>query len=317
MKSIKKEFVKYYKYSILIGYYFKRLSFSKLVEKPRIIICFDGNISHGGLVDRMKGIVSFYEISKILDFDFKIVFNNPFELTDFVKPNSVNWLINNKDVKYTLFLSKILYLNNDFKSNPLELIKQSKVKTFFVYSNVDYLPIVYPNKTNEMLREIWRENYLALFEKSDYLNEKLTLLPQESGIVFHTRFTSLLGDFIDSTQLVLDEKDKQVLIRRVVKSITDTALLCPNKTIYVLSDSELFLNYIKNNTFYNTLEGTPRHLEFNNNNDSSFHAKTFLDFYFIARSESIFLVKIDKMYNSSFSKYASIIGDKNFKIITA
>lgn len=314
VKAIKKSIAKCYKKLILIRYYSKRLSFSNSNEKQKIVICFDGNFPHGGLVDRIKGIISFYEISKILNCEFKVFFNHPFELTDFLKPNEVDWMINEKDLKYPVLSSKILYLNNDFKTNPLELLKSSKAKSVFVYCNVDYLPVLYPNKNESELNEIWRNNYLELFKISDFLREKL-IETNKPRMTFHTRFTTLMGDFSDSTKLILNEKEKQDLIQKVVKSIEKTATLHSNKEIYVLSDSESFINYIKNNTPYKTLEGTPKHLENNENQDVNFHLKTFLDFYFLVESDMIFLVKIDKMYNSSFSRYASILGNKSFKYI--
>jgi hypothetical protein len=315
LKLIKNKIARCYRYLILIRCYSTKLSFSNSNQKKQIIICFDGNFSHGGLVDRIKGIISFYEISKILNCEFKIFFNHPFELTDFLKPNKLDWTLNEKDLKYSVLSSKILYLNNDFKTNPLELLKKSKAKTFFVYCNVDYLSALYPNKIESELSKIWRNNYLELFKSSHYLKEKLVNI---SGprIAFHTRFTTLMGDFSDSTKLILNEKEKQDLIRKVVKSIDETIVLYPDKTIYVLSDSEFFLNYIKSNTSYKTLEGSPKHLENNKNRDIDFHIKTFLDFYFLIKSDMIFLIKIDQMHNSSFSKYASILGNRSFKRIT-
>jgi len=314
MKLITKRIAKYYKYLILIKYYAKKLSFSKNYNKPVIIVCFDGNFSHGGLVDRLKGIISFYQISKILDYDFKVFFKHPFDLRDFLNPNLIDWSINEKDLKYSPFSFKILYLMNDFKTNPLHIFAKSKAKTFFVYSNVDYLPTLFPDKKEEDIKTIWRNNYKELFKISDYLKEKLKLLPEDFRLAFHTRFTTLIGDFSDSTKLVLSENEKMILIQKVIKSIDEAASQYPDKIKYVFSDSTFFLQYIKTHTNYKTLDGAPKHLE-NNNSDIDYHSKTFLDFYFLAESDMIFSVKIDEMYFSSFSKYAAIVGNKDFKRI--
>ncbi len=316
MREIKKKIAEGYKYLILYKYYAKKISFSEKPVRKTIVVCFDGKVPHGGLVDRLKGIISFYEMSKILDCEFKILFNHPFELTDFLEPNAVNWNIKEKDLKYSLFSSRILYLINNFNANPLKLIRDSKAKIFFVYANVDYLSLLHPHKNKEELEEIWRNNYKALFKTSVYLNNKLLFNTIESRVIFHTRFTTLMGDFTDTTKLVLNENEKKLLIDKIVNRIDAEATLYADKVIYVVSDSEYFLQYIKQNTVYKTLDGAPKHLE-NNNRNIDYHAKTFIDFYFIAQSDKVFLIQTDKMYNSAFSKFAAILGNKPYKKITS
>jgi hypothetical protein len=45
------------------------------------------------------------------------------------------------------------------------------------------------------------------------------------------------------------------------------------------------------------------------------HLKTFIDFYLIAQSTKIFLIKTDEMHNSAFSMYASKIENTQFEKI--
>lgn len=312
---ITKTISKWLKKVILIGSHSRKGVWINADSKPKIIICFDGRISHGGLVDRLKGIISFYQIAKMLDYEFKIIFKHPFQLSYFLESNQVEWEAIEKDEKFYLFSSKILYLVNEFDKNPLKIIRKSKSKTFFVYSNVDYLPVLFPDKSRDALNEIWRNNYDELFKTSNYLKEQLRFLPITPYIVFHTRFTSLLGDFSDTVSLVLDDEERQILLRKVLKSIDVEALIHQGNEIYVLSDSISFLEAIKENTNYKVLKGAPTHIELGSN-DLDSHAKTFIDFYFIINSEKVFLVMQDKMHNSNFSKYAAIIGNSNFKIIT-
>ncbi|WP_119792986.1 hypothetical protein [Flavobacterium anhuiense] len=315
MKLLRKKIARFYKQLILLKYYSKKFVFSSKQEKTKIIICFDGNLPHGGLVDRLKGIISLYEISKILDFEFKIFFTHPFELTNFLEPNGSDWIINEKEVKYNVFSSKIVYLINDFKIKPLQIFEKSKAKTFFVYCNVDYLAKLYPAKNEQEIKFIWKNNYDHLFKTSNYLQEKLNILSSEPRIAFHTRFTTLMGDFSDSTKMILNENEKLNLIQKVIKAINDKANQYPDKVAYIFSDSDFFLNHVRATTNYKTLAGVPKHLE-NNNSDLDYHSKTFLDFYYLAGSEHVFLVAIDQMYYSSFSKYAAIIGEGKFKSIT-
>ena len=63
-----------------IFHFLKSIGFSKS-NHATIIICFDGVVSHGGLLDRLKGVISFYEVAKKKNVDFKIHFNHPFHLS--------------------------------------------------------------------------------------------------------------------------------------------------------------------------------------------------------------------------------------------
>ncbi len=141
-------------------------------------------------------------------------------------------------------------------------------------------------------------------------------LPEESNIVCHTRFTTLMDDFADTTSIVLNEKEKQILVSKIIEKLVEIQLKNENTPIYVLSDSVVFLNIIKEKTNFKTLAGTPKHVDVNSNSSNvDEHLKTFTDFYFMSNSNQVYLMKIDKMYNSGFSKYAAIIGNKPFSIV--
>lgn len=291
----------------------KSISFNKS-ESATIIICFDGVVSHGGLLDRLKGVISFYEVAKKKNVDFKIHFNHPFHLSDFLETNEVNWQIEN--IKYNPLQDEVLYLMNNFEVNPLELIHPAKKKNYFVYCNIDYLKTINSPFSEVEINDLWRNNYQKLFKESLFLKEALVKLPQEKSIVCHTRFTTLMGDFADTTSAVLNEQDKEKLVNKILEKVNEIHQKNENTPIYVLSDSIVFLNIIKEKTNFKTLSGTPKHVDVKSSS-SSFeeHLKTFTDFYFMSKSEQVFLLKIDKMYNSGFSKYAAIIGDKPFSIV--
>ena len=205
---------------------------------------------------------------------------------------------------------------DNFEVNPLELIKNSKAKTFFVYSNIDYLGSIYTENSDAENQQIWNTNYNELFVVSNELSLQNKKLPQDDRIVFHTRFTSLMGDFTDATQTILDENKRQELINRLIQKMKEVAALNPRKKIYVLSDSIVFLKHIKQNTSFIVLEGSPKHIGMKINEvDLECHYKTFTDFYFMANSDTLYLLKLDKMYNSGFSRYAAIVGNKKFTVL--
>lgn len=283
-------------------------------EHTTIIVCFDGAVSHGGLLDRLKGVISFYEVAKIKQVDFKIYFNHPFQLSDFLQPNAVNWKL--ETLQFNPFKDEVLYLMNNFSVNPLALIQPKKNKNYFIYCNIDYLKNMHQDFSDATLQETWRTNYKQLFTASPILKEAILKLPQEKNIVCHTRFTTLMGDFADTTSVVLNDHDKEILTNKILEKVSDIHQDNQSLPIYVLSDSVVFLNIIKEKTNFKTLSGTPKHVDVKST-FSSFeeHLKTFTDFYFISKSEKIYLIKIDQMYNSGFSKYAAIIENKPFAII--
>lgn len=317
MKAVKKIISRFHKKVKIVLFYTQRLTFSKTNEKKTIVVCFDGTFSHGGLVDRIKGMISFYEVAKQLNCDFKIRFDHPFDLTVYFKPNQHDWNLNKK-LKYNPLDTQVFYLMDDFHCNPLDLVSQSKAKTLLIYCNMDYLKKIIPNCSEEQHAMQWRTNFNELFTKSPFLKKELTLLPDEKCLVFHTRFTSLMGDFKDTTVAVLSEKEKEALKQVLVALIYKKAVLYPDYAVYVLSDSTLFLDYVSCNTNYKVLSGVPKHVDIKKNEaDLTSHTKTLTDFFFIAGADRVYLLKEGKMYNSGFSKYAAILGDTPFEVLTS
>ncbi len=316
VKAIKKRLRKGYKKIIFFWNYKRQLTLKKHRSKKRIVICFDGIFPHGGLVDRLKGIISFYEIAKILDYEFYIQFDNPFNLDAFLEPNIVNWLIDRKTVKWHPSKTKFVYVVNDFDAKPLEIIKKSKADTFIIYANIDYLNTFYPSQDTEILEHKWRTSFNELFKKTKHLNDRLNRVENEKYIALHTRFTSLMGDFVDSSVKVISEAQKQKLLNQLqaeVKHIIEVA----NYKCYGFSDSIRFLNYIKEKENIHLVEGNPFHMDsFKEDSTIDAHLKTLLDFFMIANSEAVYFLKVAPMYHSSFSKYAAIIGNKPFKMIS-
>ncbi len=299
----------------LFNFHAKRFS-AKRYSKKRIIVCFNGVLPHGGLVDRFKGIVSFYEIAKKLDYDFYIQFDTPFDLDIFLEPNMLNWKIDRKNIQYHYSKTKIVYLINNFNTNPLECITKSKAETFLIYANVDYLKTLYPDETSEALEAKWRINFNELFKKTKLLESKITSIEEGKYICFHTRFTTLMGDFIDTTSTVLTSTEKKELVFKLQKKIQVILELSDYKC-YAFSDSIHFLNTINAEENVYLVKGSPFHMDnFKKVSNLEGHLKTVLDFFMISKSEKVYFLKIGKMYHSSFSKYAAIVGDKPFEIIT-
>lgn len=309
----KKEIIKKlklgYKYIKLFLIYLPHLTFTK-TKKKEIIIVFDGNFGHGGLVDRLKGIVSFYAISKEINADFKIYFKHPFQLDTFLEPNQYNWLATETDLKFNPLQTKFLFLMDNFSFNWNQAIKHSNKQKFIVYANIDYLNQIYNDLENEMLKIKWSELFQELFKKSNLLQNELENLnlPTEYAAV-HTRFTSLLGDFNDTSIRSVSEKRKTEMMNLLNEKITKSDNELPKA---VFSDSIIFLNFIKENSDVIVLEGKPSHVDVKNSGSDDDNLKTFVDFFVISEAKRIYLLRTKEMYNSAFSKYASYLYNKSF-----
>lgn len=310
-----KQFLGKTKNSIKLFLYYVRYFNLKQSKTKQIVVCFDGVFSHGGFVDRLKGIVSCYQIAKLLGYDFKILFDNPFKLNSFLEPNAIDWSYNRNDIKWHPTKTKFMYLMNDFEANPMELIAKSSANTFYMYTNVDYSKTIFPSLNQKELEHNWRNSFNELFKKSKLLEQKLNTLIAKPYIAFHTRFTTLMGDFVDTTTKILTVKEQEVLSKKVVKIINKTSNQYKQEA-YLFSDSINFINYVKTNTDINIIEGVPHHMDnFVNSKEPNGHLKTMIDFFMISKSEKVYFLKVNPMYNSSFSKYAAIVGNSVFECL--
>ncbi|WGD34868.1 hypothetical protein [Olleya sp. YS] len=313
-KKLKQFLSKKKKKQMLFFHYLKYFSLKQPKQK-QIVVCFDGLFTHGGLVDRLKGIVSFYQIAEQLGYDFKILFDNPFTLSTFLEPNEVDWELKRRNLTWHPTQSKCLYLVNNFTAIPLQTIKKSKANTFYVYANIDYSKATFPELDTQDLEQKWRADFNALFKKSELLEEKLNEMTSEPYIAFHSRFTTLMGDFEDTTHKVLSVTQQEQLSKQLL-AIINRVKAESNKSAYVFSDSINFVNYIKQNTAIKVVEGNPFHMDnFSKSSQLDGHLKTLIDFFMIANSEKVYFLNVKPMYNSSFSKYAAIIGNTEFQVL--
>ena len=317
IKKIKSKISKHIKLLKFYFLYFNKITFKNETKaKKEIIIVFDGNFPHGGLVDRLKGIISFYQVAKNIDANFKIHFKSPFDLNEFLVPNTYNWSSTDVDLSWNPFTTKVLYLMLNFNFNPIEYIAKSNKKKFIVFCNIDYSKTINSSLNNEELNNHWSISFNELFKKSIYLDAEYSKLNiKENAVAIHTRFTSLFGDFKDSPKNIATLERKKEIKNDLKKEIDTIAFENQSKNIYVFSDSIQFLDFIKLETNYIVLDGKPKHIDsYKSSNQLDSHIKTFLDFYAISTCEKVFLIRTKDMYNSAFSKYAAIVGNKVFKV---
>jgi hypothetical protein len=301
---------------ILFFKHFKNVKLSKVSKEKQVIICFDGFSQHGGLVDRLKGVLSFFEASKQAGFQFKIYHKFPYDLEDFLEPNQYQWLAKEEDMQWSLFNTTFLYSMLDFKLNPLLYLKKTKKNKIFVYNNLDYFTTIFPKLTPDELKIKWSLSFKELFKKSVYLQKKIDEQRLEKDrIAIHSRFTSVLGDFVDTVTPIWSQEKQLKAFSALMKNINLIKEKSKTLSLYVFSDSVIYLEYMKENTNFKFLEGEPLHPDNKKGLDYNLeeHAKTFIDFFALAESAEIVMVRLPNMYSSAYPKYASCLNNIPFK----
>lgn len=290
------------------------------VKDSSVIFMANGYSWHGGLCDRLKGIVFTYKWCKDHNRRFYIKFNHPFELERYFKHNIYNWQIDDKDIHYNTEDADVCYIMYDTSISKYEKdgslfrrIEQylnkailGKNKQIHVYTNAY---IESKKEFCELFSELFKPSVLV--EK--HLQKHLQILGNEY-ISISFRFVQLLGDFKDTSGEVLDDIQSQNLIEHSLKVIEQLHEDYPQYLkIFVTADSHTFTDIAKKFDYVYVADGKVGHIDFENSDEVNI--KTFVDFLLIAKAEKVFLAKSHKMYNSAFAKIASWSTNKPFERI--
>lgn len=285
--------------------------------KQCVIFMVNGFTLHGGLADRLKGILSVYSWCLSRNVQFKIHFISPFQLTKYLLPNKYDWMIDEKDVFYD-YSTKVSYLM-------LDTVSDSMDKAFLNKETIKWMDgqwlahngqiHVYTNA--ECCQESYSELFSSLFKPSDELSCIISQTRNMIGneyITISFRFTTLLGDFHDCINQELPFEEQKKLIEHCLCAIKNIKSKHPTKyKTVVFSDSEKFLTKAKELPNVQILSGEIGHID--NNSNSATHLKTFLDFFMISNATKVYLVKSKQMYNSAFPRIAALIGNKPLVLV--
>jgi hypothetical protein len=275
----------------------------------------DGKIPHGGLADRLYGIMSTYAVCKIMAIPFKLYWTYPFSIHVFLIPNEYDWSIQNGEIVY-----------NRQHSKPMIRIQEKywykKIKTkkqVHFYCNTRSLKDInrYYN-SNFTYNELFNE----LFKPSKLLQNKIDNIMhiiKRPYVGMHFRFSSSLGEFNDVVSLELSDLEKKKLLELGYRTVLYIASKDDAK-IFLTSDSLLFLDYISKKTdkvFY--IPGTIAHLDLNSSELPEVHEKTFLDFYMLGYAAKIYNIYSQRpgLYKSGYSLFASNILGAEFEAVDA
>lgn len=306
-------------YNQLVAEYIETKSLADKNNDYIIYMC-DGKIEHGGLTDRIQGILTTYYISKKLRRPFKIFWSSPFELSKYLECNNYDWKIDAKDVQYirNKFNPIVFFLfpNKYLLRNILGFV----IYCYWIYKQKNecliYTNYKYPKKKfNKLYNELFIPTKLVQKE----INRHLQLIGNKYWSVSF-RFLRLLNDFQDGAGQELNSSQIEDLINKNIVELKKVLKNLPKGyRCLITSDSISFINKVKliDPRIY-TVNGNISHLDFINNKNIDEESnedpwlKLFIDHNLIMNAERVYLFRTDNMYKSNFSKYAALIGNKDF-----
>ncbi len=275
----------------------------------QIISMFDGSTKHGGLTNRLAGIISFYEIAKFYHKKFGIHFIFPFHLEKFLQPKNHDWIARKKDL-HLLPVKRFKMMDNRVcLDDMLNSLNYREGVQYHVYSNIDILDIFYDENEH---KKAWSKNFHELFQVSPFLRKELNKYKfSDDYVAVQLRFLNLFGDFKDtSRKLAISYKDQHILMNECKEIIDLIKKKHPKQKVFVSSDSQKFLNFINKDNQVMISSGDIKHSDMHSRGRA--HIRTFVDLFLLAEASHIYNIKLDNMHKSYFPVYASYINNVPF-----
>ena len=273
-------------------------------------MCVDGHGYHGGLTDRFKGAVSWWNYCEKNNLDFRIYYVYPFKLTDYVVPNEYDWRIEKNEMPDNIRDTRIFYGRGE---KGYRLDKLHTHKSIWYYGNLDFSDTLnYPPYNRP-----WGAIFKKLFKPSELLEHHLKKQMHEIGgeyIAAVYRFQNLLGDFNESNlyKTLSDKSERQKLIVKALEELENIHAENIGMRVLVTSDSISFLEEAARKSYVYVIPGKIEHMDFTDTDTNHTQLKSFLDFFMISEAKKVYSVVIGEMYWSQFPAYAAKINDVPF-----
>lgn len=264
---------------------------------------FDPHYSHPGLADRLKAILGCYYIAKQNGYSFKIVWREPFPLSDFLSESRVRWQCDGHGPAYSIRNTRFFIYSGLRKGLGCKL-RPNKEYVCCCYKGDDLFYVNGVSDFDKRFGSLFNE----LFQPSDMMRRLLagTGLTAKGYVSVHARFVNALGQFESSKYPILPvERQKDLLSRcraAVGRVAEDTDL-----PVVIFSDSKRFLREVEDLPVIVLDSDSICHLS--KTSDFSAFAKTFLDFFVISQSKKLYRLCAPELYATNFSLYASFAGN--------
>jgi hypothetical protein len=283
-----------------------------------IILILDEKFQHGGLVDKMKGIVSGYYLSIISKNNFSIYFSNTQNPLLTILSKSINIITEHDKLSFSKFnASPILWYNYVPKSKKYILWRLKYKMQVHLYCNVNILP-VFSNNISEMA-ELWSKNFneIFTFDINSLINYDFNKY-QIIGV--HLRFMDTFGDFKDLKASSYTQDYRLSCINWCIDTLLKLFSDFPNYKFLIVSDSKYFLDCCKDLPVISSQKerfiidsDLIGHIHLIN--EFEIFKKAVSDFVSLSLCNKVFQIRYGFMHNSDFSRYASYINLSDFELI--
>jgi len=282
--------------------------------------CFEGKVRYG-VADRLRNILSVYSFCKEYGIDFRIKYTFPFDLTDYLLPNTYDWRISDNQISDELLTTKILLLscqgnisdNIDGEKHLAKLKKQFSRNRFCTQFHIYGNSYFAKNDFHTLFYELFRPAEPVI--NAVRTHQAAISSTYESVSL---RFRALLGDLEDGNSHPLPHDEQLKLMKNCgdkLEALKNNGYFKTGK-ILITSDSKKFLEYAgKRFDFVYFVPGIRVNAEFARiKNDEAF-LRIFIDLLMLSDAERLTLLVTSDMYESGFPHLAALIGNKPYKVI--
>lgn len=285
--------------------YYSKCRFRHASKRNTFYLIFEPNRKHPGLADRMKAIMSCYDWAKSNGYQFKVYFETPFSLKNYLKPK-FDWVATLNELEYSIYDTRIV--NENYREQKIKLTPN---KQYHCYNYAGHhMPKIFPD-SGYKFADLFHE----MFEPCDRLKETYTELgiKEKRYVSCHLRFVNALEKFENTffENFLEKQEDRDKLIQRCKNGIIEVMKLNPDKDVYVFSDSKTFLDSLSDLPVKVLPHDNIAHISEGAEADATF--KTFLDLYVMSKGYAVYRFCAPELYSiSHYALLAATIGDISF-----
>lgn len=283
------------------------------------IVLIDGTQYHGGLCDRLKGIVTLYAYCKQRGLGFRIKHDHPFNLEDYLIPAQYNWLLKPGELSMNIRYSRFLHMRGENQAKRLRNLHTSK--QILYDGNRDCLKVLNADRGTDYQ---WGTLFCELFKPAPAIGVQIQKLTEKIGKPYNAsvfRFQNLLGDFKEYRYRSLKSaEERNALIEKCLEGLKAHIDKTKKMPMLVTSDSVTFLTKAAQIEGVFIIPGSLSHMggakKSKLTDPYAVYMKSFLDFYMLSEAQTIAGIGTSRMYPSQFPYYASLINQRPFCRIT-
>ena len=292
---------------------------------PCIMSCNNEILTMGGLADRLYGMVSVYKLCKELGIPFKIWHSTPFQLSNYLKPNKVDWKIDENEI--SLQKGNIKIMKSPMPSDSrCGMTREQSSDWHAKYLKRKFMKAIRKGKqvhlyTNSHIarREEFSQLFNELFVADDKLKSLVDWNKKQIGgpyISVTIRFQNLLGDFYEGSFPTFEEEnEKQKYIDKCIGKIEEIHSKHENMKVLVTSDSRKFLDAADKLPYVYTIPGKLIHMQYTRTDSYDDYVKNFVDLLMLSDAQKLYHLITGVMYGGGFSITAAYITNRPHEYI--